>query len=72
MVDGLAKDYAGKMKFEVRIYNEGDSQERIARYGLDRHGMVITDQADTKLWSESGHLQKRAVVGAAIDSLLGG
>lgn len=72
MVHEFEKAYAGKMKFEIRHYAEGDSPERIARYGLDRHGMVITDQRDEKLWAESGHTQKRATVRAAIDRLLGG
>ncbi len=72
MVHGLAEDYAGKMKFEVRSYNEGDSPDRITRYGLDVHGMVITDAADKVQWSESGHKQTRAGVQAAVDKLLGG
>lgn len=72
MVHGLAADYAGKMTFVVRNHQEGDSPARITRYGLDVHGMVITDAADKVLWSESGHKQTRADVQAAIDRLLGG
>ncbi len=69
---GLAKDYAGKMKFEVVPYNQGDSQQRIADYELGQHGMVIADQDKKKVWSESGHKQTRAGVEAAIKKLLGG
>jgi len=72
MVHGLAEDYAGKMTFVVRDYKEGDSPARITRYGLDVHGMVITDGADEVQWSESGHKQTRDGVKAAIDKLLGG
>ena len=72
MVHGLEKDYAGKLKFAIRGYQEGDSQQRIKDYGLDVHGMVITDQTGKKHWMESGHKQTRPVVEAAIKSLLGG
>ena len=72
MVHGLAQDYAGRMKFEVVPYNEGDNQKRIAAYGLDVHGMVIVDQTGAKVWSESGHKQTRAGVEAAIKKLLDG
>ena len=44
---------------------------RIARYGLEIHGMVITDAAGEKKWMESGHTQKRDGIIAAIDGLLG-
>ncbi len=67
----LAKDYGNRMKFEVVKYNEGDSQQRIADYGLNIHGMVIVDQDKKKVWSESGHKQTREVVEPAIRKLLG-
>ncbi|MFM1873857.1 MAG: hypothetical protein RL398_3279 [Planctomycetota bacterium] len=70
MVDGLAKEYEGKMKFAVVPHNEGDSQQRIAALGLEIHGMAITDAAGNKLWTESGHKQQRDVVKQAIDAAL--
>jgi len=70
-VHGLAKDYTGKMKFEVVPYDQGDNPKRIADYGLDLHGMVIVDQDKKKVWSESGHKQTREGVEAAIKKLLG-
>jgi hypothetical protein len=71
-VHALAQDYAGKVDCKVVPHNEGDSQARIKRYGLDKHGMVITDQNDKVLWSESGHKQQRDQVTTAITKLLGG
>jgi len=71
MVHGLAKDYAGKMKFEVVPYDQGNNKQRIADYQLDLHGMVIVDQTGAKVWGESGHKQTRAGVEAAIKQLLG-
>jgi hypothetical protein len=71
IVNGLTQDYQGKIDCKVVKYNEGDSQERIKRYGLDVHGMVITDQTDKVLWSESGHKQTRDGVVAAITKVLG-
>ena len=68
---GLAKDYAGKMKFEVVPYDQGDSKKRIADYGLGEHGMVIVDQDKKKVWSEPGHTQTREGVEAAIKQALG-
>jgi hypothetical protein len=71
-VHGLAQDYAGRLDCRVVKHNEGDSPERIKRYGLDRHGMVITDANDKVLWLESSHNQTKAGVVAAIDKVLGG
>ena len=71
IVNELAKDYAGKVACSVVKHDEGDSQERIKRYGLNIHGMVIVDAADKVVWSESGHKQTKAGVQAAIDKLLG-
>lgn len=71
MVHELAKEFAGKMECKVIGYQEGDSQQRIQRYGLEQHGMVIVDQADTKLWAESGHKQQKENVVAAIRKVLG-
>lgn len=70
-MNGLATDYQGKIDCKVVKHNEGDSQARIQRYGLDQHGMVITDQDDKVLWSESGHKQTRDGVAAAIQKVLG-
>jgi hypothetical protein len=72
IVHGLAKDFAGRVDCKVVQHNEGDSQQRIARYGLNIHGMVICDRSDQVLWSESGHKQTRAGVEAALQKLLGG
>lgn len=66
----LAKDYAGRVDCKVVKHDQADSPARIQRYGLDKHGMVITDAADKVLWSESGHKQTKAGVVAAIDKLL--
>jgi hypothetical protein len=71
IVHGLAKDYEGKVSCKVVKHDEGDSQERIKRYGLDIHGMVLTDQDDKVLWSESSHKQTRAGVEAALQKVLG-
>ncbi|MBL8754460.1 MAG: hypothetical protein JNK15_14245 [Planctomycetes bacterium] len=68
---GLAKDYTGKVDCKVVKHDEGDSQDRIKRYGLDIHGMVVTDAADKVLWSESGHKQTRDGIDAALKKLLG-
>lgn len=66
----LAKDYEGKMTFEVVAYNQGDSQQRIKDYGIDKHGMLIVDQDKKKVWVESGHNQTRERVEAEIKKLL--
>lgn len=71
MVHGLAKEFAGKIECKVVDYQAGDSPERIKRYGLQQHGMVIVDPADTVLWSESGHKQQKEAVVAAIRKVLG-
>ncbi|HIE68749.1 MAG TPA: hypothetical protein EYP98_00545 [Planctomycetes bacterium] len=70
-MNGIAKDYEGKMKFVVEDGNTDASKARIEEYGLEIHGMVITDDKDDSVvWSESGHNQKKAVVKAAIDKTL--
>jgi hypothetical protein len=71
-VHELAKDYAGAVDCKVVQHDEGDSAARIVRYGLNVHGMVIVDQDDQVVWSESGHKQTKAGVVAAIQKLLGG
>jgi hypothetical protein len=70
IVHGLEKDYAGRMRFEVVKYNEGDSPQRIKDYGIDKHGMLIVDQDKKKVWVESGHHQTRERVEAEIKKLL--
>jgi hypothetical protein len=72
IVHGLAQQYAGKIDCVVTNHDEGDSKQRIARYGLNIHGMVITDAQDKVLWSESGHNQTKEGVVAAIAKVLGG
>ena len=72
IVNGLAKDYEGKIECKVVKYDEGDSPDRIKRYGLTQHGMVITDQNDKVVWSESGHKQTRNGVIVAINQAIGG
>jgi hypothetical protein len=72
IVHGLAQDYDGKVTCVVKKHDEGDSQDRIKRYGLNLHGMVVTDASDKVLWSESGHMQTREGVEAALKKLLGG
>jgi hypothetical protein len=72
IVNGLAKEFDGKMQFKVLSKAAAGSVERIEKYGLEVHGMVITDQDDTVVWSESGHMQKRATVKAAIEQCLKG
>jgi hypothetical protein len=60
------------MKFVVEDGNTEASKARIAKYGLEIHGMVITDDQDDRvLWSESGHNQKKAGVEAAVKKTLG-
>lgn len=72
IVNGFAKDYEGKMTFEVKDAKSVVSKALIEKYGLEVHGMVITDNKDDSLvWSESGHKQKKDVVKAAIDKALG-
>ncbi|MBK8098320.1 MAG: hypothetical protein IPK26_14515 [Planctomycetes bacterium] len=71
MVHELAKEFAGRMECKVVNYQDGDSPQRIKRYGLEQHGMVIVDQADTKAWAESGHKQQKNAVVAAIQKVLG-
>ena len=70
-MNGFAKDYEGKMKFAVEDGESDESVARIAKYGLVKHGMVITDKDDKIVWSESGHDQTAAGVKAAIDKALG-
>jgi len=72
IVHELAQQYAGKIDCVVKKHDEGDSQHRIARYGLTQHGMVITDAQDKVLWSEEGHKMTKEGVVAAITKVLGG
>ncbi|MFY9341724.1 MAG: hypothetical protein WAT39_04500 [Planctomycetota bacterium] len=72
IVNELAQEYAGRMTCVIAKHNEGDSQQRIERYGLKGHGMVITDADDKVLWSESSHKQTKEGVTAAIKKVLGG
>ena len=58
IVNGLAKEFDGKLQFQVLNTAAPGSAEQIEKYALDIHGMVITDQDDTVVWSESGHMQK--------------
>jgi len=72
IVNGLATEYEGKLKFVVEDGKTEANKARIAKYGLEIHGMVITDDQDDRvLWSESGHNQKKAAVKQAIDKTLG-
>ncbi|MEC7583641.1 MAG: hypothetical protein VYE77_04930 [Planctomycetota bacterium] len=59
IVNGLEKEYGSQLDFEIVDYKKGDSPERIKKYDLGVHGMVITDQAGNRIWSESGHKQTR-------------
>lgn len=72
MVDGLEKDYEDKLSFEVVSTTAEGAQDRIQAYGLEIHGMVITDGEDQVLWKESGHKQTRDRTVAAIEQVLGG
>lgn len=69
---GFAQEFAGKIECKVVPHNEGDSPQRIQRYELGQHGMVITDQSDAVVWKEPGHHQTREGVEAAIKKALGG
>lgn len=71
IVNGLTTEYAGRVACKIVKHDQGDSPARIARYGLNLHGMVITDQDDKVLWSESGHKQTREGVVAALTKVLG-
>jgi hypothetical protein len=71
-VHELAQTYAGKIDCVVKNHDDADSPQRIERYGLKIHGMVITDASDRVLWSESSHQQTKAGVEAAIKKVLGG
>ncbi|MFT4513028.1 MAG: hypothetical protein ACI89X_003202 [Planctomycetota bacterium] len=69
---GFASDYEGKMKFSVADGKSDVGKSRIEKYGLDVHGMVITDKNDKVLWKESGHLQTKPGIKTAIDKALSG
>ena len=71
IVNGLAKEYEGQMQFAVEDGTTDANLARIEKYGLEVHGMVITDKDDKVIWSESSHNQKRDKVKAAIDKALG-
>ena len=71
-MNGLAKDYEGKLKFAIEDGKAEASLARIKQYELEIHGMVITDKDDKVVWRESGHNQKRDGVKAAIDKALKG
>ena len=71
-MDGFAKDYEGKMNFDVADGKSDAGIGRIEKYGLDKHGMVITDKYDKVVWKESGHLQTKSGVKAAIEKALKG
>ncbi len=70
-MNGLEQVYGDRMVFQVKDYQQGDSPGLIERYGLGRHGMVITDAEGNKLWSEPGHKQTREGVEQAIKRVLG-
>lgn len=70
IVNGLAKEYEGKLQFAVEDGTTDANKARIEKYGLEVHGMVITDPDDKVIWSESSHNQKRDVVKAAIEQAL--
>lgn len=72
MVHGLEEKFADRMAFEVVDYSTPENQAKIEEYGLDQHGMVITDQDGNLVWSESGHSQKETEVTAQIEAALGG
>ncbi len=71
IVHELAKEYAGKVDCQVVKHDAEGSAARIVRYGLDRHGMVVTSADDKVLWLESGHKQTKAGVVQALQKLLG-
>ena len=70
-MNGFAKEYEGKMQFVVEDGKTEANIASIAKYGLEIHGMVITDKDDNVLWSESSHNQKHETVKKAIDKALG-
>ena len=43
MVRGLEEKFGDRMAFAIRNYQEGSSPAEIEQYGLDVHGMVMTD-----------------------------
>ena len=67
----LEKQFGSKMDFEIVMFNKGDAPERIKKYQLQIHGMVIVGADDEVLWKESGHQQSQKEVTAKIESLLG-
>jgi hypothetical protein len=71
-VNGFATQYEGKMKFSIADGKNDEGLGRIKKYGLDVHGMVITDKNDKVLWKESGHLQTKGGIKTAIDKVLSG
>ena len=60
------------MKFSIADGKNDEGLGRIKKYGLDVHGMVITDKNDKVLWKESGHLQTKSGIKTAIDKVLSG
>lgn len=70
IVNELEKDYPN-MKFVIRDYSKDDAPALIEFFGLEVHGMAITDKQGTLHWKESGHKQTRAGVEATIRKLLG-
>lgn len=71
IVNGLETQFGTAMKFQVLEHDTDQSQALIAKYELDRHGMVITDASGELLWKESGHKQTEAGVTKAIQQVLG-
>lgn len=60
------------MKFSVEDGKTDAGKGRIEKYGLDIHGMVITDKDDKVVWKESGHNQTTGGIKTAIDKALSG
>jgi hypothetical protein len=71
IVNELATEYPGRVDCKIVKHDAEGSAARIVRYGLDKHGMVVTDQDDKVLWIESGHKQTKAGVVQALTKLLG-
>ena len=70
IVNGLATQYGDRVDFEVVSTKAEGAAARIAHYGFDIHGMVVTDQQDQVLWKEEGHMMKAPGVQQQLDALL--
>ena len=71
-MNGLEKEYAGAVTFEIVDATTAAAKAKIHEYGFGTHGLVVFDGAGTVKSKIDGHRMTKADIQAAITRASGG